>query len=176
MLSALLYSKSVPAMELYQTLLPELQDTKGIEGLVFSSKHHLQGSDAGEPTWQCFPRHLQLLPMEVAISIVWTFQVSISLQSFTRKSRYCLDSVCLGGGGTHFVIPASPPPPTHFVYLVNGAIEGIKAMPFMVMGGKCSEQQAGIMIPIPMLPLYNSALTELSAYIMSFYKCESKSL
>ena len=53
------------------------------------------------------------------------------------------------------------------VYLVNGASEGIKAMLFMVMGGKCSEQQAGVMVPIPVFPLYNAALTELGAYMVS---------
>ena len=53
------------------------------------------------------------------------------------------------------------------IYLVNGASEGIKAMLFMVMGGKCSEEQAGVMVPIPMFPLYNSALTELGAYMVS---------
>ena len=53
------------------------------------------------------------------------------------------------------------------VYLVNGASEGIKAMLFMVMGGKCSEEQAGVLVPIPMFPLYNSALTELGAFMVS---------
>ena len=53
------------------------------------------------------------------------------------------------------------------IYLVNGASEGIKAMLFMVMGGKCSEEQAGVIVPIPTFPLYNSALTELGAYMVS---------
>ena len=53
------------------------------------------------------------------------------------------------------------------VYLVNGASEGIKTMLFMVMGGACSESRAGVVVPIPMFPLYNAALTELGAYMVS---------
>ena len=54
------------------------------------------------------------------------------------------------------------------VYLVNGASEGIKTMLFMVMGGACSESsRAGVLVPIPMFPLYNAALTELGAYMVS---------
>lgn len=53
------------------------------------------------------------------------------------------------------------------VYLVNGAIEGIKEMLYMVMGGKCSEQQAGVLVPVPMFPLYNAALTKLGSYMVS---------
>ena len=53
------------------------------------------------------------------------------------------------------------------VYLVNGASDGIKTMLFMVTGGtQGSDTKAGVLLPIPVFPLYNAALTELGAYMV----------
>ena len=42
-------------------------------------------------------------------------------------------------------------------------------MLFLVMGGASSENsRAGVLVPIPMFPLYNAALTELGAYMVSY--------
>ena len=42
-------------------------------------------------------------------------------------------------------------------------------MLFLVMGGANSENsRAGVLVPIPMFPLYNAALTELGAYMVSY--------
>ena len=46
--------------------------------------------------------------------------------------------------------------------LENFQLYGIKAMLFMMMGKACSESsRAGVLVPIPIFPLYNAVLTEL---------------